>query len=47
LDALTDELLGYMGSFEDVVAEGTVDEKRPFLGAFVMQIPFTPPSDGL
>ena len=35
LDALTDEMLGYMDSFDEVVAEGTVEEKRRFARSFV------------
>lgn len=39
-----DALLGYMGSFEDVVAEGTVDEKRALIRAFVKRIDIEPES---
>jgi hypothetical protein len=44
LDNLTDKLLGYVGTFEDVVSQGTVDEKRAFIRAFVSRIDAEPGS---
>jgi len=45
LDDLTDEMLSHMGSFEQIVSEGTVDEKRRFVRAFVQRIEIDPDSD--
>jgi hypothetical protein len=42
IDALADEILAYLRHFDDVVAEGTVDEKRRFIRAFVHQIVLEP-----
>jgi len=39
---IADELLAHMESFPEVVAEGTVDEKRRFIRAFVQRIEIDP-----
>jgi hypothetical protein len=44
LDRFTDKLLGCMGTIEDVVGEGTVDEKRSLIRAFVQQVQVYPES---
>ena len=42
LAALTNELLAYMKTFDQVVAEETVAEKRRFIRAFVKHIDLGP-----
>ena len=42
IDLLVPELLDYMASFEKVVAERMVDEKRRFLRAFVRRVELAP-----
>jgi hypothetical protein len=38
IDALAGEILAYLGDFDEAVAEGTVDEQRRFVRAFVHQL---------
>ncbi len=42
LDELTEALLGYMRCFQEVVSEGTVEEKRSFIRAFTNKIELDP-----
>ncbi len=42
LDGLTDEVLAGTQRFDEIVAEGTVDEKRRFLRAFIHRIVIEP-----
>ncbi len=42
LDELTDAMLRYMENFGEVVAEGTVEERRAFIRAFVMKVELDP-----
>jgi len=42
LDELTDAMLGYMEEFDEVVAEGTVEERRAFIRAFVTKVELDP-----
>ena len=42
LDGLTDAMVSYMGEFEKVLAEGTIDEKRSFMRAFTKEIELDP-----
>ncbi len=44
LDALTDEMLAYMECFDQIAAEGTVEEKRRFARAFVSSVSVGPGS---
>jgi len=44
LEALTDELLAYMRTLDQMVAEGTVAQKRRFIRAFVKRIDVDPDS---
>ena len=42
VDSLIPQLLDYMGNIGTVVAEGTVDEKRRFLRAFIRRVELDP-----
>jgi len=44
LDQVTEVMLEYMKDFENVVAQGTVDEKRRFIRAFAKEIELDPES---
>ena len=42
IDKVVPQLLGYMESMSELVAEGTVDEKRRFLRAFIRRVELDP-----
>ena len=42
IDSMIPQLLRYLASFEKGVAEGTVDEKRRFLRAFIRRVALDP-----
>ena len=42
IDAMMPALIDFIGSFEETVAHGTIEEKRRFLHAFVRQVELDP-----